>query len=321
MSYLESFKLNNGITIPAIGHGAWAPANEEAQSKVKAWILNALKAGYRHIDTAQVYRAVGEAIKESGIPREQIFITTKLDATHQHIVAETFEASLKALGVDYIDLFLIHWPQAIVYEKGSALLPRNSDGTVKVREDVNFNQAWVEMEKLLETGKVKAVGVSNFSIETLEQLFTTAKITPAVNQVECVLFTWLSKHQHTYCPRLHPYLVQEDLREYSAKKGIVLTAYAPSGYDSVRNDPLIVELANKYGTTANQITLAWHLARGVVIVPKSDKENRQLENITLPTLDKEDVDKISSLDRGQRLCNAADEYGQVYGWSLDRLGW
>jgi len=304
---VPQFKLNNGITIPAIGHGAWAPANEEAQSKVKGWILTALKAGYRHIDTAQGYlteRAVGEAIKESGIPREQIFITTKLDWTHQHIVAETFEDSLKALRVDYIDLFLVHWPQALVYEKGSTSLPRNPNGTVKVREDINFNQAWTEMEKLLETGKVKAIGVSNFSIKTLEQLFTTAKITPAVNQVE-----------------LHPYLVQEGLREYSAKKGIVLTAYSPSGYDSVRNDPLIVELASKYKTTPNQVTLAWHLARGIVIVPKSDKENRQKENITLPTLDKEDVDKISSLDRGQRLCNAADEYGQVWGWSLERLGW
>lgn len=304
---VPQFRLNNGVTIPAIGHGAWAPPNEEAQSKVKGWILTALKVGYRHIDTAQSYyteRAVGKAIKESGIPRDQIFITTKLSWTHQHIVAETFEESLKALGVDYIDLFLIHWPQPIVYEKGSTSLPRNPDGTVKVREDINFNQAWAEMEKLLETGKVKAIGVSNFSIKTLEQLFTTAKITPAVNQVE-----------------LHPYLVQEALREYCANKGIALAAYTPSGYDSVRNDPLIVELASKYKTTPNQITLAWHLARNIVIVPKSDKQERQKENINLPTLDPEDVDKISKLDRGQRICNGADKNGQVYGWSLERLGW
>ncbi|RDB23876.1 Glycerol 2-dehydrogenase (NADP(+)) [Hypsizygus marmoreus] len=300
------FTLNNGVKIPAIGHGAYAPAIEEAQSRVKDWILTALKAGYRHIDTAQGYgteRAVGEAIKASGIPREEIFITTKLQWNHQHIVAQTFEESLKALDVEYIDLFLIHWPQAVFYDKGNSF-PKNPDGSLKVTDEVNFNQAWAELEKIYATGKVKAIGVSNFSIKTLEQLFTTAKIVPAVNQVE-----------------LHPYLAQEDLREYSAKKGIILTAYTPSGYDTVRNDPLILSLATKYNATPTQVILAWHIARGVVVVPKSEREERQKENITLPELDAEDISKISALDRGKRLCNYPDEKGQVYGWTVEQLGW
>ncbi|KAG6841810.1 hypothetical protein C0991_006694 [Blastosporella zonata] len=288
---VPTIKLNNGVTIPVIGHGAWAPDTDEARTKAKAWLLTAIKTGYRHIDTAQGYYTegvVGEAIKESGIPREQFFITTKLSPSHHDVVEKTFEQSLKALGVDYVDLD----------EK------KNPDGSWKVREDVTFHQSWAELEKLLEAGKAKAIGVSNFSVKTLEELATTAKVTPAVNQVE-----------------LHPYVVQEGLREYCDKKGIVLTAYSPSGYDVVREDPVINELAGKYNVTANQITLAWHIARNVVIIPKSSDEQRQKENITLPTLDAEDVATISKLDRNQRLCNAADKYGQVYGWSIERMGW
>ncbi|KAG5728211.1 Protein GCY [Termitomyces sp. T112] len=298
------YMLNNGVTIPAVAHGAWAPHSNEARSKAKEWLLTALKAGYRHIDTAQGYYTegvVGEVIKESKIPRKEIFITSKLSSSNHHRVAESFEESLKALSVDYIDLFLIHWPQAMPNDNEQR---KNPDGTWKIREDITFHQAWAELEKLMEAGKVKAIGVSNFSIKTLKELATTAKITPAVNQVE-----------------LHPYLVQENLREYCDKKGIVISAYTPSGYDTVRKDPLIVQLAEKYKVTPNQITLAWHLARHIIIIPKSLREEHQKENINLPILDAEDIVKISKLDRNQRICNAADEHGQVYGWSLERLGW
>ncbi|KAG5635391.1 hypothetical protein H0H81_011450, partial [Sphagnurus paluster] len=213
--------------------------------------------GDKNVHLPDTERAVGEAIKESGIPRDQIFLTTKLryisgfyrdDKTlqlslliswlHQHIVVQSFEESLRALDVEYINL-----------TEGSTSLPRNPDGTIKVREYINFNETWVELEKHLETGKVRAtIGVSNFSIKTLEEPLTTARITPAVNQVE-----------------LHPYVLQ---------------AYTPSGWDSARNDPLIIELAKKHNATPNQVTLAWHLARQTVIVVKSDKIERQRENIT-----------------------------------------
>jgi len=288
------------------GIGTWIPATEEAQSRAKSWILTALQAGYRHIDTAQAYgseKAVGDAIRESGIPRDQIFVTTKLPWDHQERVAESFETSLKNLGLDYVDLYLLHWPQALFYQEGGTV-PRNSDGTVRTTEAVNFNQSWAAIEKLLHTRKVKAIGVSNFSVKTLEQLFKTAKVTPAVNQVE-----------------LHPYLSQEGLREYCAKKGIAVVAYTPSGYATVRGDPLIVKQAKKYNVTPNQVILAWHIAKGNVIVPKSENAERQKENITLPTLDAEDVAKISGLDRNERLCNKPDEKGQVWGWTMEQLGW
>ncbi|KAG5340628.1 hypothetical protein C0989_000985 [Termitomyces sp. Mn162] len=320
------YMLNNGVTIPAVAHGAWAPHSNEARSKAKEWLLTALKASRKlAIATSTLHRAiytldtegvVGEVIKESKIPRKEIFITSKLSSSNHHRVAESFEESLKALSVDYIDLFLIHWPQAMPDDNEQQ---KNPDGTWKIREDITFHQAWAELEKLMEAGKVKAIGVSNFSIKTLKELATTAKITPAVNQVE-----------------LHPYLVQENLREYCDKKGIVISAYTPSGYDTVRKDPLIVQLAEKYKVTPNQITLAWHLARHIIIIPKSLREEHQKENINvgiifftkllyqlfqLPILDAEDIVKISKLDRNQRICNAADEHGQVYGWSLERLGW
>ncbi|KAG6827918.1 hypothetical protein H0H92_009960 [Tricholoma furcatifolium] len=272
---VRSVKLNTGASIPIIGHGVWCPPEDkEAQSKVSAWVLTAIQNGYRHFDTAQMYMtegAVGEAIKQSGIPRDQFYITTKLDWHNMDRVAQAFENSLKALGVDYIDMLCPTKlpPRQFATEGITCMsLLKNPDGSTRIREDVNFHQAWAEMEKLVNAGKIKAIGVSNFSIKTM-----------------------------------HPYLVQEDLREYCAQKGIILTAYSPSGWERLRNDPVIVELAGKYGVTPNQITLAWHLARDTVLIPKSENAERQKENITLPALSPEDVVKINKLDKGERLCN------------------
>ncbi|TFK71570.1 Aldo/keto reductase [Pluteus cervinus] len=306
----RTIELNNGIHVPIIGCGAWAPDTPEEQAKVKGWIGTALKAGYRHIDTALGYgteAAVGEAVRASGIPREQIFITTKLPWNHHDRVKESFEASLKNLDIDYIDLYLVHWPQFI--PQGDDLnnpgpLPKNPDGTIETSDKVTFNDSWAEVEKLLETGKVKAVGVSNFSIKTLEQLFKTTKIVRAVNQVE-----------------LHPYLVQSELVEYCKEKKIAVTAYSPSGWSAVRGDPVIVEIAQKYNATPTQVILAWHLANDVIVIPKSVDEGRQKENLQLPVLEEADVLKITQLDRNQRICNKGDENNQVYGWTLEQLGW
>jgi diketogulonate reductase-like aldo/keto reductase len=288
--------------MPIVGSGAYAPSDAESQGGVKGWILSALKNGYRHIDTAEGYgteKAVGEAIRESGIPREEIFVTTKLPWDRHDAVRESFGESLANLGLDYIDLYLMHWPQAVKYGA------ENPDGSLVLTDKVTFNDSWAEMEKLLDTGKVRTIGVSNFSIKTLEQLFKTGKITPAVNQVE-----------------LHPYLAQNELRDYCTRKGIVLTAYTPSGYAIVRKDPLIVSLAEKYKVTPTQVIFAWHLSRNTVIVPKSVNSERQKENITIPTLSEVDIAKIWALDRGQRICNKPDpKTGLVFGWSLEQLGW
>ncbi|KAF8999818.1 NADP-dependent oxidoreductase domain-containing protein [Cyathus striatus] len=302
MVVTRKLTLNNGVEIPIIGTGAWAPSDPESQGRVTGWILSALKNGFRHIDTARGYlteKAVGQAVRESGIPREEIFITTKLPWGDHNRVRESFEESFNDLGLDYIDLYLIHWPQYIDDNNS-----HNPDGTWRTIDSTNFNESWAEVEKLLDTGKVRSIGVSNFSIKTLDQLFKTAKVTPAVNQVE-----------------MHPYLAQNDLRAYCKEKGIAITAYTPSGYSIVRNDPLLIELSKKYGCTPNQLTLAWHLTRDTIIVPKSENPERQKENINLPTLDPEDIEKISKLDRNQRICNKADANGQVYGWTYEQLGW
>lgn len=293
--------------MPIVGSGSYAPQDPESQGRVKDWILSALKNGFRHIDTAWIYgteKAVGEAIRESGIPRGEIFVTTKLPWNRHDAVRESFEESLANLGLEYVDLYLVHWPQAIEYREKNPL-PKNPDGSLVLNNKVSFNDSWAEMEKLLDTGKVRSIGVSNFSIKTLEQLFRTAKITPAVNQVE-----------------MHPYLAQNELRDYCTRKGIVLTAYTPSGYSTVRGDPLIVSLAEKYKVTPTQVIFAWHMARNTVIVPKSENSERQKENITIPTLSEEDISKIWALDRGQRLCNKPSRTtGQVWGWTPEQLGW
>ncbi|PPR02302.1 hypothetical protein CVT24_011640 [Panaeolus cyanescens] len=300
-------KLNNGLTIPVIGTGAWAPSDPESQAKVSNWLTNALKNGYRHIDTAYIYgteKATGEAIRASGVPREEVFVTTKLPWHHHDMVAKSLEESLANLGTHYVDLYLMHWPQALVYEEGN-MFPQNEDGTYKAIQEVKFHETWREMEKLLDTGKARAIGVSNFSIKTLEQLLSTAKVVPAVNQVE-----------------LHPYLAQNALRDYCASKGIALMAYAPSGFSDVRSDPVIRCIAKKYGVTPNQVTLAWHVSRGTLIIPKSENHERQLENFHLPSISPVDLEKVWALDRGQRICNKADPvHGQVWGWTLEQLGW
>ncbi|PPR02304.1 hypothetical protein CVT24_011642 [Panaeolus cyanescens] len=299
MDTTRKIRLNNGVEVPIVGTGSWAPNTPEAQGRVSTWIGTAIKNGFRHIDTALGYRtekAVGEAVRASGIPREEIFVTTKLPWNHHDRVRWSFDQSFQNLNLGYIDL-------AIPYDENDDA-PKNPDGSYKTTNEVNFNQSWAEMEKLLETGKVRAIGVSNFSIKTLEQLFKTAKIVPAVNQVE-----------------LHPYLAQNALREYCTKKGIVLTAYTPS-YSLVRNDPVIGGIAKKYGVTPNQVTLSWHLSRDTIVIPKSEDNERQKENINIPEISPVDLEQVWALDRGQRICNKPDPvHGQVWGWTMEQFGW
>ncbi|SJL11248.1 related to GCY1-galactose-induced protein of aldo/keto reductase family [Armillaria ostoyae] len=307
MDVSRTVTLNNCGSIPVLGFGVWTGMDPELQRGSLEWVQTAIKARETHFDTALIYgteKPLGEAIRKSGIPREEFFICTKFPWNHHARIVESLNESLESLGTDYVDLYLMHWPQYVVYEKGN-FFPKNPDGTVRVTEERNFNQSWEVMEKLLETGKCKAIGVSNFSIKTLEKLFTTAKIIPAVNQIE-----------------LHPYLVQEDLVQYCHGKGIVVAAYTPTGTDVVRKDPVMIELAEKYNATPTQVVLAWHLARGVVAVPKSADEGRQKENRKLPVLDPEDVQRISGLDRNARLSSKIAEVNRTrWGWTYEQLGW
>jgi glycerol 2-dehydrogenase (NADP+) len=183
---MQSLQLNNRASMPCIALGSWVGTGPEEQARASSWLLTALKAGYRHIDTAALYGtegAVGEAVKQSGIPRKDLYITTKLPFHHTKRVRESLDKSLKRAGLDYFDLHLVHWPQVVVY-KHNHPVPLDADGSVMLDETSDFNDTWKEMEKVLASGKVRSIGVCNFSIKTLEQLLKTAKVTPAVLQIE-----------------------------------------------------------------------------------------------------------------------------------------
>ncbi|EJU03467.1 Aldo/keto reductase [Dacryopinax primogenitus] len=308
MSTIPIRTLNNGVKMPAIGLGCWSGTTPEEQAKSEPWILTALENGYRHLDTAYGYHTekyVGNAVRRSGIPREEIFITTKLPSNHHARVAESLEESLERAGLDYFDLltttqYLMHWPMAFHYRPDGS---KRADGKPDLDEETTFSKTWADMEKLVGTGKVRAIGISNFSVQNLDILLKDAKIVPAVNQVE-----------------LHPLLAQNELVKYCLDRGIMLTAYSPTGYAQVREHPEVIKVASKHNASPAQISLAWHLARGYTACPKSTDSGRQKENLNRPTLDKEDMDILNSIDENVHLCN----YGPpplVSGWTYEQLGW
>ncbi|KAJ6582227.1 NADP-dependent oxidoreductase domain-containing protein [Mycena capillaripes] len=299
-------KLNTGAEIPAIGLGGTPDGfTPEDMAACEKWFLTAFEAGYRHFDTAWMSGtepSLGAALRASKVPREEVFITTKLAWHHQKYVERALNDSLSRLDVDYVDLYLIHWPQHLEYPSP----PKEIWGGWKLNEEHTFNDTWAEMERLHASGKARAIGVSNFSIKTLEELFKTAKIVPAVNQVE-----------------MHPYHADTELLEYCHKKGIVVTAYSPTGHQKLRSDPVLAGLAEKYKVSPTQIILAWHVARGVVAIPKSSNAGRQKENLMLPTLSAEDVASVTALDRKQR-CEAWGKFGpdgKFLGWTAEQYGW
>ncbi|KAK9465672.1 NADP-dependent oxidoreductase domain-containing protein [Lipomyces arxii] len=281
----RTFKLNTGAEIPALGLGTWQSPEDQVHSAV----LTALKCGYKLIDTAFVYGnevAVGQGIKDSGVARESFFLTTKLWSTYHTRVAEGLEASLKNLGVDYLDLFLVHWPVCMNALGDDPLFPRREDGTRDlVPEDQwDFTKTWAEMQKLLDTGKVRAIGVSNMSIANFEKLLAapTTTVIPAVNQVE-----------------LHPYLPQEKLLAYCEAKGIHVTAYSPLGSTSapLQEDPIIQEIAKKAGKTPAQVLISWAITRGTSAIPKSVTPTRIESNFHDFVLSDSDVAAITAIGK------------------------
>jgi len=274
---------------------------ETAEKMVKT----ALKHGYRHIDTAFGYgneEFVGKAIRGSSVPREEIYVTTKLTGTNHGSVKEGFETSMKNLDIGYIDLFLIHWPMA----------SNDKDEVLQPEESPTFVETWFEMEKLLETGKVKSIGVSNFSIKTLEKLLAKANVVPANNQVE-----------------LHPCLPQEELKKYCDEKGILLTAYSPFGQPSPDNmvlikDSTVAKIAEKTNSTVGQVLISWAVQRGTAAVPKSEKEDRIKQNITLVKLSDEDMKTLNDLHKKEGMHRSLMKYHSkdgVFGWTYEQLGW
>jgi len=275
----KTFTLNTGDKIPAIGLGTWQSKPNEVMHAVEY----ALRAGYRHIDTALAYgneAEVGAGIKASGVPREEIWITTKLDNPWHKRVEEGITSSLKSLGVDYVDLYLMHWPCSTDPNDLKKHLP-----------DWNFVKTWEELQKLPASGRVKNIGVSNFGIKNLEILLNdpTCKIVPAVNQIE-----------------LHPNNPSPKLVAYNASKGIHTTGYSCLGStDSpLYSNASLKELAEKKGKTVQQVLLAWGLQKGWSVIPKSVNKARIEANFQLDGwgLDDEEIKIVDALPERFKVC-------------------
>lgn len=242
------FTLNTGAKIPAIGLGTW----QSEKGLVATAVAYALAHGYRHIDAALVYQnesEVGQGLKEgfdSGLKREDVFVTTKLWNTYHRRVPEGLDESLKSLGLDYVDLLLMHWPVAENQNGSHPLLPKLPDGTRDIDRDWSYVQTWHAMEKLLQTGKVKAIGVSNFSVQFLETLLKEAKVVPAVNQIES-----------------HPYLPQQDIVDYCQSKGILVEAYSPLGSTGspLFQDEGVQRIAERYGVGPGTVLINYQGTR------------------------------------------------------------
>ncbi|SCP95398.1 aldo/keto reductase [Anaerobium acetethylicum] len=260
---MEFTTLNNGIKMPMEGFGVFQVPDP---AQCEQAVADAIQAGYRLIDTAAAYfneEAVGAAIKRCGVPREELFITTKLwvqDAGYEE-AKKAFQTSLDKLGLEYLDLYLIHQPLGDYYG------------------------AWRAMEELYKEGKIKAIGVCNFYPERLADLCLTAKVIPAVNQVE-----------------LHPFFQQENALATMKEFGVQPQAWGPlaEGKHGIFTNPMLTEMAEKYGKSVAQVVLRWNTQRGVVIIPKSVHQNRIVENLNIWDfeLSQEDMNKIAAMDLG-----------------------
>lgn len=284
----NTITLNTGAAIPQIGLGTWrATEGDEGYNAVIA----ALKAGYRHIDTAAIYQnevPVGKAIRESGVPREEIFVTTKLWGTQHTEPLKGLEDSLERLGLDYVDLYLMHWPvclnQRTITDGNMLSIPKLPTGKRDVNiETWNFVKTWELMQELPKD-KARAIGVSNFSINNLKDVLNSPgnTIVPAVNQVE-----------------MHPLLPQEDLVQWCNGKGIHIEAYSPLGSANapILSEPTILEIAKKLNVTPAQVVISWHVQRGYIVLPKSVTPSRIESNLLTFTLPKEDFETVMNLSK------------------------
>jgi 2,5-diketo-D-gluconate reductase A len=276
MTSVPTITLNNGVEIPQLGFGVFQiePVDTEKAT------LDALEVGYRHIDTAQMYgneKEVGLAVRASGLGRENVFVTSKLNnGFHARDAAlKAFDRSLEALGFDYLDLFLIHWP-----------LPAVGD----------FVETWKALEEIHKTGRVRAIGVSNFQPNHIRRLLDLTDTVPAVNQIEA-----------------HPYLTQDDVRAFDFDNDIATEAWSPIAQGKVLGDPVIQKIADRVGKTTAQVTLRWHIQRGDIVFPKSTTRSRVVENFEIFDfeLTADDLVAITALNRNERTGPNPDEFNWI----------
>ncbi|WP_442544126.1 aldo/keto reductase [Arthrobacter sp. KN11-1C] len=264
MALAPTVRLNDGNAIPQIGLGTW-PLDD---AQVATAVVSAVELGYRHVDTAYRYgneAGVGQGVRDCGVPREELFITTKLDGTHQgrDRAVEGLEGSLKRLGLDYVDLLLIHWP-----------LPQRNE----------FVSTWETFERLQAEGKVRSIGVSNFKPSHLERLLEETSVVPAVNQIQ-----------------ISPSITRIDERAFNGNHGIATESYSPLGAGrDLLNAPVLAAIGKKHGKTPGQVVLRWHVQEGLVAIPKSANPLRMKENLDVFdfSLDHDDLSAIATLDAG-----------------------
>jgi len=263
---VPEIKLHDGHTIPQLGFGVFQVPPEDTAEVVS----QALEIGYRHIDTAEMYqneKGVGEAIASSGIARDELYVTSKLNnGFHRPDDARrAFDETLSALGLDRIDLFLIHWPLPTLY-------------------DGDYVSTWKTLAEFVADGRATSIGVSNFQPAHLDRIVAETGVVPAVNQIE-----------------VHPYFTNEDARAASIRHGAEVEAWSPIAQGKVLDDEVINKIAADYGKTASQVTLRWHVERGDIVFPKTMKQERMRENFDIFdfTLTQDEVAQISALDRGE----------------------
>lgn len=268
----DTTTLHNGVKMPWFGLGVF---KVQEGSEVVESVKSALRNGYKSIDTAAVYKneeGVGQALKEAGVPREELFITTKVWNSDQgyESTLQAFETSMEKLGLDYLDLYLIHWPVAGKYK-----------------------ETWKALEKLYKDGRVRAIGVSNFHVHHLKDLMADAEIKPMVNQVE-----------------YHPHLAQNELLEFCKAEGIQMEAWSPLKQGELLSEPAIVEIAEKHKKSPAQVILRWDLQNEVVTIPKSIKEHRIIENADIFDfeLSAEDMERLNSLNKNERVGPDPDNF-------------
>ena len=267
----ETITLHNGVKMPQLGFGVFKVKNgNETVESVK----KAIEVGYRAIDTAAIYEneeGVGQAIREGGVPREELFITSKVWNTEQgyETTLKAFEDSLNRLGLEYLDLYLIHWP-----------------GKDK------YLETWRALEKLYKDGKVKSIGVSNFHVHHLENLLANSEVKPVVNQIE-----------------LHPLLTQVEIRDYCAKHEIKVESWSPLGRGNLLEEPTINHIAKKHGKSSAQVLIRWHLQHDLVVIPKSITPSRIKENAQVFdfSLSLNEMNQIDALNKNERFGSNPDE--------------
>jgi len=305
------FTLNNGVKMPGVGFGTFT--NEGAKGETYKAVTAALKTGYRHLDCAWFYLnegEVGQAVRDflaedNGVERKDLFICTKV-WNHLHEPDEvkwSFENSLKNFGLDYIDLFLVHWP--IAAERTDDYKPKiGPDGKYVIKKELTENPepTWRAMEEIYDSGKARAIGVSNWTIDGLKKLLKFAKVKPAVNQIE-----------------IHPFLPNEDLVKFCLDNDILPAAYSPLGSqnqvpttgETVRSNKTLNEVAERSGNTLAQVLIAWGLRRGYAVLPKSSTPSRIESNFQIPNLSDEDFKAVQSVAEGRhtRFVNMKDTFG------------